>query len=291
MKKYIITIIIASLVLTGCSLTSEKIEEEQKQEKTNNTELKLLPVSEKEIELDQMYVKTGDEYYKTMTDFDYYFDNSEKPSNDRHIFLKDNDVLVPTLFKDDVLIYNTTSLIPEKFELERFEDVGYSFGMFGLDMIYLNKIQLRYDDDHIVYGTSFAKLFEGYEDDTIFLLDKLNGKKIDSSFITRSGTIKDLTYGKEYELEYYLGSNYIKQKAIADVHIFTSFEVYNTSDFKFNTDSKLKINMPKELPSGYYLINGQYFIRYCNRLRKEGIKDVNFNVKREVDNVDITVEN
>ena len=37
--------------------------------------------------------------------------------------------------------------------------MGYSFGMFGLDMIYLNKIQLRYDDDHIVYGTSFAKLF------------------------------------------------------------------------------------------------------------------------------------
>lgn len=272
-KKIIISTILVlfTLVLSGCSLTSEKLKEEEKKVYEGP---KLEKYTREQLALGNMYIKNGDDYYKALTEFDCRLDDNNVPSLNRKLFLSDNDILVPTLYNDDILLYYTSEEIPASYQFEYFSDEGYTIGLFNIipSSTITSKYFFSNSLDYVIYGSDFNNAMLNFEDNAKFILSKFNGKEIQNSQLTQSGTIKDLIYGKTYSVEYYLGSQYYKNDVKADIHAFISSKLFTSEKFKLTEDSVLKIT-PPNLPNGYYLINNAFLIKRYNGKRTDGIAE------------------
>lgn len=273
MKKRILCGLMSVIVLltSGCSLTSNKsnIKEGAKG---------IQALSKKELSLEQMYVKNNKKYYQLLSTFDSRIESSSIPNKDRMVFLGDDDILVPTLYSDDTLLFYTSNAIPTEYMFERFEDNGYTIGVFKLTKPEKSKyFEFENALENIVYESSFNDLMKDFEDGEKFILRKVDGKDVSPSVLTLGATIKNLEYNKSYDIEYYLGSQCHKDKVKADIHSFTSVEAFPSTDYELTDKSVVEVRLPANLKNGYYLINSTYFVRYCSNKREEGIKDINFN--------------
>lgn len=86
-----------------------------------------------------------------------------------------------------------------------------------------------------------------------------------------------MSAGKEYSVDVYVGTKYIEAKASADTHAFSSYELYETSNYSFDQSNFIILTIPNYLRSGYYYLNGTGMVKYANVTREEGISAVNFN--------------
>lgn len=282
-KRIIISTILVlfTLALSGCSLTSEKLKEEEKKVDEGP---KLEKYTREQLSLGNMYIKNSDDYYKALTEFDCRLNDNSVPSLDRKLFLSDNDILVPTLYNDDTLLYYTSEEIPASYQFEYFSDEGYTIGLFNIipSSTVASKYFFSNSLDYVIYGSDFNNAMLNFEDNAEFILSKFNGKEIQDSQLTQSGTIKDLIYGKTYPVEYYLGSQYYKNDVKADIHAFISSKLFTSERFKLTEDSVLKIT-PPDLPNGYYLINNSFLIKKYNGKRADGIAEGGNNNMREME--------
>ena len=283
MRKKTITLLFLFLIVlcfTGCSgLTSKKLEEKETIEKE---EIGLPKYTREQLELGNIYIKNGDNYYKALTEFDSRLEGNGIYNKDRKIFLTDNDILVPTLYNNDTLIYYSDQNVLGEYNFEYFNDEGYTIGLF--DIFPSTDISSKYifknSLDNIIYGSDFNNLMVNFGEDTVFFLSKFNGKEITSIPLTRSGTISGLTYGKTYSIEYYLGTQYYKNKVKADIHAFVSTDNFTTKKVTLTEESFLEI-IPPDLDNGYYLIDSTYLIKRYNGNRADGIAEEKSN-KEEI---------
>ena len=184
-------------------------------------------------------------------------------------FDSSSDDKIPTLYKGDELIYYSPDSMPETFNIERFEDYGYSTGIFGLDTTADGKVVYRFENEEFLSsgtkasstGSCIEKLNSVSE---TAIIDTIGGKKIDSSYISDAGTLLKMKKDDSYDSVVYGGTKRYTCTLTADTRIFVSMEGFQTVDAVLLKGNVAKIKLPDYMKDGYYCINGMGIFRYVN---------------------------
>ncbi len=233
----------------------------------------------KNLEEGAYYVLHSDKTYEKLITGDTSFKDevANMPSDKRTIWFKEDWENVPTLYKDDSLIYYSKAEIDEQFAFERFEDFGYTVGVRALTPTESRRYSIATDQDK-------KQTYPGGDTDDILLLsnenvliDKFAGVELrapreaepgeegyvpEEAPVTRCGTIKGLNKNGTYDAEVWDGTQKYTFKWKADVRALGSMETAVTHDFTFSSDTVIKIDIPEDFKTGYYMINAKGFFRY-----------------------------
>ena len=185
------------------------------------------------------------------------------PDKRRVLWFMDDFACIPTLYKGDSLIYCSTVEFPEDFILERFEDIGYTVGISNLKQRASGRFSLNTNPelyDHINARSDAAKLFElGDQNVTI---ETIGNYPLRGGNVTEGGTIRGLSKDKLYKTEVYTGTYLKNYDLVADSRAMISFEVHHMTNYEYLRSDIIELELPENLMTGYYLVNGQGLIRY-----------------------------
>jgi len=218
------------------------------------------------------------------------FDEGETTNkeNERRIMWFNEDFKnIPTLYEGESLILYTAKELKEEFNFERFEDFGYTIGLCGLKETKSGRYYISTNPkDKNTYPGGDTDAILLIEND-IVIIDTLGGQplrvpgktdrgvELDSK-LTRCGTIKGLDEGYKYKMEVYEGTKRHEFVFTANVKALGSMDVIETTDYVFESETIININIPEEFESGYYMINGRGLFRY---VKGDSYDDgTNFNV-------------
>lgn len=258
MKKitnfFITTIsIIVILSFSGCKLIkSNKVEEK-----------KVTAISRENLD-EGYYVLVGDDKYYPISDYGLTFSSiATKPKSSRIAWWTDGDKLVPTLRKEtDRLIYFSKKQRLSLFSLEEMEDYGYSIGISNIS--YDEKLHEYYFNPYNTQSNSDANRYSKAFDTNNVYINNINDATNIETYISRSGTLLGLEKGKGYDLGIYYGTVYKQITLIADTRIMASYKIYTLNKYTLTKDGYQVIELPEELPSGYYCVDGLGLFYYDN---------------------------
>lgn len=203
---------------------------------------------------------------------DYNFKNKEKEEAieyPRSIWVSsDEDDTIPTVTKDDLLIYVSSTEVPDGILFERFADYGYSIGISNMiadggGHYYIEYAAVDEDDyKHYVDMNSDAAQVSELEPITKLYLDQVGNIKVDEETVSDGGSVLGLTKDKSYICEFYTGTFYQDFKLTANIHSFSSLERFTSYDYEFMHSNFIVISIPEYFKSGYYFVNGVGLFRY-----------------------------
>ncbi len=261
MRKYRIIILFAciGMVLTGCN--GKQIFQKQ----TDPYAQEELSVDE--IENDLYYVKSGTKFIKVGMPAGKSFNGKAvKPSRDRVVWMKDSERIIPTMYKGDVLAIKGESTNLTNVTLERFADTFYSIGIQGA----------KYSDGMInlsfkknIDADTTAGTMDGITSDEIHITT-INGQEVTENMVDASGVITCFSKDEIYRLGYYSGTVYRESKVTADYHYLESWEMYDITTIELTKRGYMQVELPEDLKSGWYLVQGQGFIKYIAHERGAG---------------------
>ena len=225
----------------------------------------LVPVKDKNLEKEIYYVKDNTNFYMVHKPEGSARDGVDVLKESR-VFMPTKDFsLIPPLYKDEIIGFKTEKIedLPA-INLERFEDLGYSFGCYNCT--YLEDKQMVYFD----YAQGLAKSSSlawaiGEQQSKDLRIATINDKSIQKEDIDmQSGTIIGLEQGKTYKVGYYVGSEYHEKSVVADTKILKAYEIfyYNSQYIHDTPNGYFSFAMPNDLKSGYYNINGAGLFKY-----------------------------
>ncbi|MDD3138851.1 MAG: hypothetical protein PHX08_07765 [Lachnospiraceae bacterium] len=222
---------------------------------------------------------------------DYNFKNQEMEEAIEHprsiwVSSKEDDS-IPTVTKDDLLIYVSSTEVPDGILFERFADYGYSIGISNMVADGGSHYYFEYaavDEDDYKYcidmNSDAAQLSE-LEAITKLYLDKVGNTKVREDNVSDGGSVLGLTKDKTYVCEFYTGTYYQDFKLTADIHSFSSMERFTSYEYEFMHSNFIVVSIPDYFKSGYYFVNGVGFFRYVTD------KDVsNYNGKAFDENIE-----
>ncbi len=185
---------------------------------------------------------------------------------------------IPTLYPGDYVVFYSESQLSEVFNIERFEYLGYTFGISGMERTKSD----RYSFDttgktNINPSSDAARLLELNAEGVI--IDNIGDARLRSGNITRAGTIQGLEKNMSYSTDVYVGSTLKTYVLKADSIALCSMENITTNDYTFLRSKVLRINLPNYLNDGYYSINGSGIFRYVKE--KSYTEKTDFNVPNE----------
>lgn len=257
---------IASILLTGCR--KKKVE--------GPVEETLTAISLKDLVAGNFYVKSGDSYYLLPLEDMNYDPTKEVVSTDNSangfVSSDDNrlldfiykDTAIPTLYKNDQLIYVSTDSINE-FNWERYKDFGYSIGISGLSLTSSGKAKSA-ENTVLANGSSVQMALSGVEipEGSDLTVDKINGTAITKQYVNDGGVITGMSMDATAQIDFYVGTAPLQVTASADTRYFKAFELYQTDRYSLSTDGYAIVEVPSYFKSGYYLINGTGFVKFLN---------------------------
>ena len=211
------------------------------------------------------YIKEGTCFYEA-----YKCDTSSNGSdldNTKCCWLTDDEAMVPTYYEDGLIARTTADKIEdESVVMERYEDCGYSIGMHGA----------KFENGYITFQKSNAvikktSLEENLKDanSSNIMIESINGVSVSENMLNEAGIITGLEQGNDYIIAYYAGSFYGEMTITADVHFFQCFEAYKLDEFNMTKNGYISLNVPKDLKTGYYRLDGEGFFRYIAAKRGE----------------------
>ena len=169
---------------------------------------------------------------------------------------------IPTMYEEDQLVFHTTGVLDEKFVLERYEDLGYTFGFCNLERTTSGRYSLSTDpEDLTVLSSSSAEELLTLTKKSV-IIEAVGKTPIRSGMVTRAGTVLGLTKNSRYSVDVYVGSELSRLTLQADSRALAAMKTYNLSDYTFLESKVLRIDIPRSLPTGYYLVNGKGVFRY-----------------------------
>lgn len=254
-KKIIILLLIISSMLcfTGCKI---KIFEEKK------SPYAIKDVDVSDLAQNRFYVKNGTKFQEVVNPESNFNSAANGVDNKRVIWLFGDEESIPTLYKGEIIAYASSSTSSIKgVSLERFRDVGYSFGFYngsfdGDGRFCFNGSQSVNQSNA---NSNFGKTKEYVRIDTI------NDQKVVKDMINPAGCIVGLEPFGKYEVSYYIGTYYEEAVWTANSHVLQAFEYYVTTKITQTKNGYLQIELPDDLKSGYYLINGSGLFKYINQ--------------------------
>lgn len=223
-----------------------------------------------------LYVKSGDHFY-LMPKENCTFDaskpaaSSEKttngmtdPEENRLLSYLHKDAAIPTLYKNDQLIYVSNKSLPS-FSWERFVDLGYSLGLSGLNAGNSGKITSG-ESTILATGSTAAAAVTSMQlqGDTVLTVDTINGTLLSPQYLNANGIITGMSRDAVANVDFYVGTQHVQSTISADTRYFRSFELYQTSKYSLSPDGYAIIDIPSYLKSGYYFINNVGLVKFLN---------------------------
>lgn len=271
-----------AVVASGCK--------KDEPEPAGPVEQSLTAVTVNDLKSGCYYVKNGGEFYELPAE-GMNFDPSRpaetttmapsgviKKDANRIVDYVYKDNAIPTLYKNDQLVFKASGNVPS-FTWERFNDQGYSIGLYGLSPSSAGKIQFESgksgnDSTSSITAALSGALSEGMTLDNGFVLDKINGASLTGDNLRTGGIVAGLTKDAVANCDLYVGTTLISASATADMRAFTSFELYTTDLYSNSPDGYAIIDIPDYLKSGYYYINNAGLVKYYNVERGTDTNDI-----------------
>ena len=267
---------------TGCSFG-------KKEEVTTVTTEVEYKESLEDLELDHYYIYHEGKYlepYFGNTNFDKE-DTSKHSGSDRVAWYMDDWTKIPTLYSGDYMVYITENALTESFDIERFEYLGYSFGLSGLKRLKSGRYAFDATEKG---GQNFNKDSDAYRllelHSEGVIIDNIGTAKLRSGNISNAGTVVGLEGNMLYSLDVYVGSKIQNYIVKADSITLSSMENMNISDYTLLRNTVLRINFPDYMNDGYYSVNGSGMFRYVKG--KSYTENTDFNVPN--DKIETTTE-
>lgn len=280
MKKKLFSVLLIGLLcmFTGCKEV-QIFEKEDVLVKEN--------VSENKLEQDTYYVKEGTKFTKVYLPETNARGVIKKLDSSRIMYFNDDEFMVPEHYKGELIAYASASADLEYMVLERYEDIGYSLGIYGgtikEDGYYHFSVK-----NNTIEGSQAQSYFNNTESDEIRLIS-VGGTPIAEVIDPGSGIIRKLKKDTAYTLEFYAGTYYYRANFTADTHFLRAFEVYNY-DSKYISDTThgyMCFSTPETLKSGYYNVNGSGLMLYHSYNKGEIVENENINESYYANRADI----
>ncbi len=276
MRRNVFTILIAAsmiLAVTGCG---------KKEKEEVVVDHQLTPITVNELEDGNFYVKAGDQFYYAPVE-DKSFDPNdsqrnriefsaskdsetgiEDPENNNRVLAFTNwDNAIPTLYKNDQLVFKSAAGDVSNFTWERYIDEGYSIGVSNLKANGAGKIISRDGAAYYVAGTAYQQLSQlEIPEATDIIIDSMNGTPLNNTYLSDAGTITGLSKDAGVQANIFIGTTPQQVMMSADTRMFNSFEVYKTTNFELSANGYAIVTVPDYFKSGYYLINNIGFVKY-----------------------------
>jgi len=250
--KALLAALCISLCFSGCTNIDSIIESDG----PGNGE-----VFEKDLS-EGLYVHTKDgSFYKPNNIHENFHGSTNQATNTRLTWAVGADKPIPTVYKDDALVYITDREIPEAFEAERFVSSGYTFGLALLSIGSNGKISIA--PDSALEGSNAYDIFgSALSDRAVVTIDSIDGKALSKEDLSYGGCIKGLKKNETYTLSAYKGTHYAAVDVIADTRVFSSYEVDSTGGCTMTENGYAVVDI-SNLADGYYSFDGQGLIRIC----------------------------
>ena len=267
----ILAIMCVLMMMSGCGKKEEIVEEVP-------TEQVLTPVSANDLLPGRFYVKSGLNFYELAGEscnFDstkdpvasnYQNEGIVSPDLNRVLSFTWSDNAIPTLYRNDQLIFVSESSVPE-FSWERYKDYGYSIGISGLIVGDSGKISAS-------KGTKIEEVSSIYNaivntgsinvNEPVLTIDAINGTTLNASYLNDAGVISGMTMDIRANVDIYVGTERYPVAASADTRFFKAFELFTTSRYELSTDGYAIIEIPSYLKDGFYLLNNFGLVKYLN---------------------------
>lgn len=182
----------------------------------------------------------------------------------RVLWFQDDFNAIPTLYEGDKLVYRYSQSFDENFTFERYLDLGYTVGVANLMPRDSGHYELNISSKHAfspINPASDMTAIKSLDGQTV-TFETLGGSEIRSANVTSSGTIRGLKKGKQYKAEIYTGTEVNDFTFTADSRAMCSYQVYNSTDYKYMSSKIIEVSIPSFFNSGYYSIDGSGLFRY-----------------------------
>lgn len=230
-----------SLSLMGCTKRQIFIKE------TDPNQVAVL--TQDELVLDNIYAKQGSYFYDLYNPIATSSNQASTVSSQRLIFYPKLDSF-PKMYKDDFLVVASNTEITEPITIERYEDLGYSVGLYGgyVDSDGYLCFSVR---DGMVEGSNIQLALENVTSDYIRIC-QINDEDVSANNLIAGGVIKGFEYGGQYKITYYAGTYKNSVTCYADTGIMRSYEIMETKAPEETDNTYTKFELPDDLKSGYY---------------------------------------
>ena len=252
-KRYLFLIICAVLTaaLAGCGKRSEE-------EELYKTDF----IKNEDLHKNTYYVHDRSGFHAVSMEYASFKQGTFGTDRNRTLWYIDKFDSVPTLYEGDELVYYTEDELRE-FNFERFEYIGYSLGISGLEKTKTNRYSANTDrstSTAICSASDAGKLYElGAK---VAVIDTIGGKVLGSSNVSEGGVILGLKEGSRYKTEVYVGTQLHEYILSADTICLSHMANYSLTDYVYLQSNIIRINIPEWFRTGYYMIGGQGLFRY-----------------------------
>lgn len=274
LAKAITGLLAVSFLVGGCGRSATEVSQDGIQDNTQagviDYETSTLGIDsgskdfEENLVSGTFYVVHDGIYYPTYT----YLKNEEaedepdtRVSRNRMAFYTtENFINIPTLFPGDHLVYYSDSNLLSYVVFERFEYMGYTFGVRNLEKTITGRyyVNLEADEECLIPD---SELYDMYTLDVEkVMIDKVGGVVVDDSIVD-NGIIVGVNGGKSYDMEVYTGTNYKHYTAVSNIIAMRAYELFASAEVETLQDCFWEIGVPDYLVDGYYDVDGCGMIR------------------------------
>lgn len=243
-------------MVTGCGKEAEK-------ERLENEPYRADEISE------GLYIMTaGGEFYYPNNDGENFTGETTGGDARRIIYSLNDSKYIPTLYRDDRLVYFTPKKIPDSFGIEKFRDAGYTFGLYGLSKS--SSGGYVFNEDNFIPDSSLCATFNGYLSGNIATLVTVDGKEPENGDISLAGIYKCKKKGESKKIAFLKGTYYNEVDTSADEHVWYSAETSSVISYQVTKNGFIILELPDSVKDGDYLsVAGTGLIHVSDKNRPE----------------------
>ncbi len=252
LKRVINALLVCSvaIILCGCSKVQIFME------KTDPNAVTY--VTQDEMTQNVLYAKDGSYFYNLYNPLTTASGEASVVSSNRLIFYPVLDSF-PKIYKEGYLAVASNDVPKEPVTLERYENIGYSLGLYNG---YIDEDgYICFDVDNFVQGSNIQRTLGELPNDYIRIC-QINDEDVSYKNLIAGGVIGGLEYGGQYKITYYAGTYKNSVTCYADTGIMRSYEIFQTEEPEVTDNTYTKFKFPSDLKSGYYKCSSLGFIAY-----------------------------
>lgn len=189
--------------------------------------------------------------------------------DERRIISSLNDTkYIPTLYRNDRLVYFTHDKIPDSFGIEKFRDAGYTFGLYGLSRS--SGGEYVFGEECLIQDSSLYNTFNGYLNGNTAVLVSVDGNPPEYDDISLAGTFRCKKKGEKKTIAFLKGTYYSEVETTADEHVWYSSETSSVISYQVTKNGFIILELPDTIKDGDYLsVAGTGLIHVSDRDRPE----------------------